>query len=83
MALVLENWFEDYETRSPAPKDKIPWPITIEFEIQGKYFISKLKYLPSLETATDFELLASAQLCNNLIAGSIKCESWAIQAYSQ
>jgi hypothetical protein len=67
MALVLDNWFEDYESRMPAPKDQIPWPITVEYEIQSKYFVTTLKSLPVLDTATDAELLSAAQHCNNLI----------------
>lgn len=63
----MSSWFEEFESRPITGKDQIPWPITIEFEIQSKYFISNLKSLPGLDTATDLQLLSTAQHCNNLI----------------
>jgi len=63
----VTNWFNDFENRPLLSKDKIPWPITVEFEIQSEYFVANLKALPDPDSATDSELLATAQHCNNLI----------------
>jgi hypothetical protein len=63
----MASWFQEFESRPIRGKDDIPWPVTIEYEIQSKYFISNLKSLPDLDTTTDLELLSTAQHCNNLI----------------
>lgn len=64
----MDKWFKDFENRPIVGKDQIPWPVTVEYEIQSKYFISNLSSLPELDTATDSELLFTAEHCNNLIA---------------
>ena len=63
----MTNWFEELEGRPRVAREKVPWPITIEFDIQSEYFISNLKALPKLDAASDAELLTAAQHCNNLI----------------
>ncbi|MBW4061689.1 hypothetical protein HJC99_03930 [Candidatus Saccharibacteria bacterium] len=63
----MANWFNDFESRPLVGKDKIPWLVTVEFEIQSKYFVDNLKRLPQPDSATDAQLLASSQHCNNLI----------------
>lgn len=63
----MANWFKEFESRPIRSKDEVPWPITIEYEIQSKYFISNLKSLPDPDIATDLELLTVARHCNNLI----------------
>lgn len=66
--MYMANWFKEFEDRKIVGKDEIPWPITIEFDIQRPYFISHLSSLPELDTASDSELLTIAQYCNNLIS---------------
>ena len=62
----MANWFEEFEDRPIRDKSEVPWPITIEYEIQSNYFISNLKSLPDIDSASDTELFSAAQHCNNL-----------------
>lgn len=64
----MASWFEDFENRPIRGKDQVPWMLTIEYEIQSKYLIANLKSLSQIGSASDPELLAAAQHCNNLIA---------------
>lgn len=62
----MANWFEEFENRPIRGKDQVPWLVTIEYEIQSKFFVSSLSFLPDINRASDSKLFSAAQHCNNL-----------------
>jgi hypothetical protein len=64
----MTNWIEDIESRPVVDKALINWPITTEFEIQGKFLVEFVQASKTLlGTAGDEALMSIAMQCSNIL----------------